>query len=179
MKTRRILMLIAGLAAAATLTLAAAACNDDDDSDDGDNGDATSTPAPDGITVGDLVITEPSSRGAPDRGAVFFTVENGGDTDDALIAAGTEVASTVELHETVTEGASTMMRPVDKIDVPAGGSTVLESGGLHVMLTDLTTELTMGDEITVELEFENAGKVELTVEVSDYSNETMAPEGGM
>jgi copper(I)-binding protein len=83
----------------------------------------------------------------------------------------------VELHETVTEGASTMMRPIDQIDVPAGGQAVLEPGGLHIMLVDPAEEITMGDTVRVTLEFEKAGSVEIEATVTSYSASPMPMEG--
>jgi copper(I)-binding protein len=175
----------AGLAVAA-IAFSAAACGDDDDDDDG--ADATQTmeatsPAEDGaepVTAGDLTITNVSARGAIDRGAVFFTVTNEGSADDAIIGAETEAAEKAELHETVTEGASTMMQPVDKIDVPSGGEAILEQGGLHVMLIDPTMELAVGEVIGLTIIFENAGPVDLEAEIMSYSDEPMpSMEGGM
>ncbi|MEO6197304.1 MAG: copper chaperone PCu(A)C [Dehalococcoidia bacterium] len=178
MSKKRILILMAGLVAVATLAVGGAACNDDED----DGGMASETPTADTeeITAGDLTITEPFARAMMDRGAVYFTVANDGEEDDAIVGASADVAATVELHETVTEGASTKMQPVEQIDVLAGGETTLEPGGLHVMLTELTESLAMGDEFTVEIEFERAGTVEFQVEVMSYTEETMgAEEGGM
>jgi hypothetical protein len=170
----RIVTILLGLLVTLAVTFTAAACGDDDDDDDADGG--TSTPASTegaAVTVGDLEITGPFARGAIDRGAVFFTVTNMGTEDDALIAAKSPAADTVELHETVTEGSSSMMRQVDQIDVPAGGEAVLEPGGLHVMLLDLTGELAKGDMISITLEFENAGTAEIEAKVMEYSDEPM------
>lgn len=170
---KRSLLFMAGLVAIGLIAIGAAACNDDDD-DGGDDGGSAE------ITVGDLTIKEPFSRMTMDRGAVFFVVKNGGDEDDAIVGASTDAADTVELHETVTEGASTKMQQVEQIDVAAGEETALEPGGLHVMMMDLTGELALGDTFEVEIEFQNAGKVTFDVEVTDYVEETMpAEEGGM
>jgi copper(I)-binding protein len=174
MDRKRILIFMAGLLAIGTIVIGAAACSDDDDDDGDDDGGSTE------ITVGDLTITEPFSRMTMDRGAVFFVVKNEGTEDDAIVSASTDAADTVELHETVTEGASTKMQQVPQIDVAAGEETTLEPGGLHVMMMDLTSEMAMGDTFEVEIEFENAGKVAFEVQVTDYAEETMpAEEGGM
>lgn len=159
-----LLIAIAGLLAVA---LAAAACGDDDDGDDG-NGDATPTPASEEITAGDLTIEGPFARGALDNGAVFFTITNNGAEDDTLISASSNVSDTTELHETVTEGAESAMRPVEGIDIPAGGTTVLEPGGLHVMLLDLSQELNLEDQVEVTLAFEKAGEVTFDAVVTMY-----------
>ena len=179
MKANRFLTLIAGGIAVAALAAFAVACGGDDDDDTGagsPTAEATATPeaTSEPITIGDITINEPFARAALDRGSVYFTVENTGTEDDALIGASSDIAGTVELHQTVTEGASTMMKPVDKIVVPAGETTTLKPGGLHVMMTELTRELKMDDTFSVTLEFEKAGSVDLEVTVTSYTEETMS-----
>lgn len=170
--------LIFALTAVALLSLLLAACGDDDE-----NGGASPTSAESptstqsggqpAATIGDLEIMAPFARGTLDRGAVFFTVVNNGDTDDALVAANADIAGRTELHETIMQDGQAMMQPVDQINVPAGGEAVLEPGGLHVMLLDLPEPLEVGQTFPVTLTFENAGEVELTVEVTSYSDEPM------
>jgi copper(I)-binding protein len=159
---------------AAALLIGAACGNDDDDAaTPTGTPQATATPADEGVTIGDLIITGPFARGAIDRGAVFFTVSNDGNEADALVGASSAAAASAELHETVTEGASTMMRPIERIEVPAGGEAVLEPGGLHVMLIDPVEELAMGDTVQVTLEFETAGTVEIEATVTSYNESSM------
>jgi copper(I)-binding protein len=67
------------------------------------------------------------------------------------------------LHTTIKEGDVMRMRQVQSIDVPAGGSTELRPGGLHVMLIGLAQPLVQGTKIPLTLSFERAGTV--TVEV--------------
>jgi copper(I)-binding protein len=166
--------------------LVGGACGDDDIEEEDTSTaapttqEATATAAatePGVTTLGDLSISGPFARGALDRGAVFFTVTNTGEEDDALIGATSDVAATVELHETVMEGGSTMMRPVERIVVPAGGNAVLEPGGLHVMLTDPEDDIEMGDTVRVALEFEHAGSVEIEAMVTSYNASPMPMEG--
>lgn len=176
MRASRILV----VAIAVVLLVVGAACGDDDTDETTVTPGASETPAPtesNVTTIGDLTIAEPFARGAIDRGAVFFTVTNDGQEDDALVGATSDFAQTVELHETVTEGASTMMRPVDQIDVPAGGQAVLEPGGLHIMLVDPAEEISMGDTVRVTLEFEKAGSVEIEAIVTSYNTSPMPVEG--
>ncbi len=173
LKTIAAALLIAGVAAFAV------SCGGDDD-DDAPTPTPEATPTPmatvQPVTLGDLTIKAPFSRAALDRGGVFFTVENAGSEDDALIGASSDAAGKVELHETVTEGASTMMRPIERIEIPAGGTATLKPGGLHVMLTELTRGLQMGDTFTLTLEFEKAGSVDIEATVTAYTEETMGSD---
>ena len=97
------------------------------------------------------------------NGAAYLIIENHSRQDDALLAAASDVADAVEIHESMAlEGDMMGMRPVERIDVPAGGSVALEPGGFHVMLIGLRRELREGDTVTLRLTFANAG--EMTVE---------------
>lgn len=113
-----------------------------------------------GISVADARTPVPAGP----NGAVYMTLTNQGDADDRLVAASTDAAVTVELHETQMEGGAMRMQPLDGIDVPADGQAVLEPGGLHVMLIDVD-DLAEGDTIDLTLTFENAGEQQITADV--------------
>jgi len=149
---------IVGLIGTVVLTLlATASCANEDD---------TGTAAG---KVGNLEVTDAYARGVMDGVAVYFTVKNTGDTDDALIEVSTEVAGMAMLHESVTEGVSVRMQAVPEIEVPAQGETTLQPGGHHVMLTDLTVTLNAGDSVELQLVFRQAGTVSIQVPVVPYA----------
>jgi copper(I)-binding protein len=116
-----------------------------------------------------VTVLEAWARPSPmsaGNGAVYMSLANQGDRDDALLAVESDVAEAVELHET-TMGENEVMRmqPVARIDVPAGGSTSLEPGGKHVMLIGLKQELSPGQTITLTLNFERSGPLIVEAEV--------------
>lgn len=128
-----------------------------------------------------LMIEDPYARSATSMstsGAAFMAITNHSDTDDQLIAAATDIAARVELHtHTEDENGVMRMREVEGgIPIPAGETTVLQRGGLHVMLMGLTEGLKQGDEIDVTLTFENAGDMVVSIPVD---NERKASHGGM
>lgn len=103
-------------------------------------------------------------------GAVFMEITNNGDEADTLIAAKTDVAEIVEIHTMVMDGDVMKMKELeDGLEIPAEETVTLESGGYHVMLINLTQDLHDGDEYTLNLEFENAGEVEIDVVVSSQA----------
>ena len=55
--------------------------------------------------------------------------------------------------------------PIDGIEIPAGGSVTLEPGGKHLMVMGLTTDLTVGGTLDLDLVFQNAGTIKVTAEV--------------
>ncbi len=97
-------------------------------------------------------------------GVVYLTLTNEGGTDDRLIGAETEVAQTVELHETTMQGDRMKMRPLPKgVVIPAGRRVELKPGGYHLMLIGLRHALKVGDHFSLVLRFEQSDP--LTVEV--------------
>jgi copper(I)-binding protein len=92
-------------------------------------------------------------------GAVYLTITNTGKEADALVSASSDAARTVELHEVKHEGGVMKMRPVQKIDVPAGGKIEMKPGGYHVMLMGLTHDLKPGEEVPLTLKFERGGEI--------------------
>lgn len=100
-------------------------------------------------------------------GAAFMVLMNKGPEDDRLVAAATDRAKRVELHthKENAEGVMQMLEIEGGIVVPAGGKHVLARGGDHVMLMGLTQGLVQGDMVTLNLTFEKAGDVEITVPV--------------
>lgn len=118
--------------------------------------------------AGDLHIDHPWARAtAPQQpnGAAYFTVANEG-AADRLLEAQSPVADRVELHTHDVDSAGVMrMRQVEAIDLPAGETTALEPGGLHVMLIGLEDHLVEGEAFPLTLVFERAGAVEVEVAV--------------
>jgi copper(I)-binding protein len=92
-------------------------------------------------------------------GAVYVTITNTGKDPDALVSASSDAAQAVELHETKNESGVMKMRPVQKIDVPAGGKIEMKPGGYHVMLLGLKHDLKPGEKVPVTLKFERGGEV--------------------
>jgi copper(I)-binding protein len=100
-------------------------------------------------------------------GAAFMVLVNGGPTDDALVAASSPVATTVELHQTTADASGVMtMAPVPEIPVPAGGKTELAPGGYHVMLIGLTEPLLEGGVVPLTLTFRSGTVIEVQAVVS-------------
>jgi periplasmic copper chaperone A len=107
------------------------------------------------------------SSGHTDGGnsAAYMLLRNSGKETDRLVSATSDVAESVEMHVSQTENDVTTMRPVEFIEVPAGGETELKPGGLHIMLIGLKHELKPGDTVKLTLRFEKAGAVSVEAEV--------------
>jgi periplasmic copper chaperone A len=99
--------------------------------------------------------------------AAYLTIRNRSEESDRLVAATSNAARAVELHQTVEEDGMTRMRRVDGIDVQADESVRLEPGGLHLMLIDVNRRVVRGDSVELRLRFERAGEIEVRAEVRD------------
>ncbi len=128
---------------------------------------------------GDLMIDHPFARASiPDRpGAAYATIKNMGGEDDRLVSARSPKAARVELHTHIMENGVARMRPVEAIDVPAGGTAELKPGGNHIMLFKLDKHLSEGETFPLILSFEKAGDVEVEVNVEAMGSGGMKHEG--
>ncbi|MBX3662381.1 MAG: copper chaperone PCu(A)C [Burkholderiales bacterium] len=99
-----------------------------------------------------------------------------------LVAASSPVAGVAEVHNMRMENGVMRMFPVAGIDIPAGRSVKLASGGYHVMLMQLQKPLNAGDKVPLSLTFELADKkretVELSVEVRDVRGQPVKSHHG-
>lgn len=131
------------------------------------------------VTVGKITITGVSARVVLDNGAVYMTISNAADTPDALVKANASIAGTTELHQTVTEGNTMRMEPVERIEVPAGGQVTLKKGGLHVMMMGVRPGVKVGDKFQLTLQFEKAGPVTFDVTVMEIAESGNGMDSGM
>lgn len=105
-------------------------------------------------------------------GAVFMHIMNMGEEDDQMVSAITTVAKKVELHTHIIEDGVAKMREVEGgFAIPAGGATMLERGGLHVMLMGLTQRFVQGEVISLTLVFEKAGEITIEVPIDNERQE--------
>jgi periplasmic copper chaperone A len=70
-----------------------------------------------------------------------------------LVGVATPAAGTAEVHEMKMEGEVMRMRPVAKVDLPAGKPVEFKPGGYHLMLMDLKQPLKPGAVVPLTLIF--------------------------
>jgi periplasmic copper chaperone A len=130
-----------------------------------------STPAPSHTTH---TASPVAGMGDTGTGAAYLTITNNGDTDDRLIAAASDAAQVVEIHDMVVENeVMSMIHLEEGLPVPAGESVVLEPMSLHIMLISLNESLLPDMTFELTLTFEGAGEVTVPVLVA-----TEKPDGG-
>ncbi len=108
-----------------------------------------------------VTVSDPYVRAMPPgqpTSLAFMGLTNNSDRDIALTNAEGTVAKTLELHTHTMQDGMLQMRKVEKIDLPAKQTVMLETGGLHVMLIGLNHDLKPGDSISLTLVFNDGSK---------------------
>jgi hypothetical protein len=97
--------------------------------------------------------------------AAFMILESA--RDARLVAASSPAAERVEIHATILEGGVAKMRPLPRVDLPAGRPVKLAPGGIHVMLLGLKTPLVAGTTVplTLHVEGRERARVDVMAEV--------------
>lgn len=130
--------------------------------------------------VGELTLNHPWTRATPPKakaGGGFVEIVNNGKDADRLVAASSDVAAKVEIHEmAVTDGVMKMRKMEDGVEIPAGETVALQPGGFHIMFMGLNQPFEEGTRIPVVLTFEKAGDVAVELAVSKMGAKT--PDGG-
>ncbi len=119
-----------------------------------------------------IKIDHPWARESPPtvtNGAVYMTLINESNQPDRLVGASGKVAKTIQLHTHIMENNMMKMRPVEAIEINPGEPTVLQPGGLHIMLLGLEQPLVAGQTFTLNLQFEKAGAIPVEVTVTKES----------
>lgn len=98
--------------------------------------------------------------------AAYMTIKNTGSETDTLVSAACDVANMVQVMNTHMDGDMMSMSDVEGIEIPAGRSIELSSGGYHIMLMDLKEDLKDGGSVSVALVFEKAGTIIVDVPVT-------------
>ena len=103
----------------------------------------------------------------PDRPAGgYLTITGAPGSADALVSARSEVAASVEIHETTADASGmAAMHPIQRLDIPAGGTVRLEPGGYHLMLMGVSVPLVVGETVEITLTFETAGEVTIQAQI--------------
>lgn len=102
--------------------------------------DETAVPAAT-IAVSDARIRTPAA--GMDMTAAYLTLRNETTTAFELVAFESPVTDRIELHTMTQDGDMMRMRRLDRISVAPGETLTLEPGGLHLMIFDLPTPLTV------------------------------------
>ena len=121
-----------------------------------------------GIAVLDAWM-RPTAAG--ENGAIYFVLQNDSREQDELIDVSSNLADSVEMHESsMVMGTDVMeMDQVSSVALDAGSEVAFAPGGLHVMLVDVKNELKVGDVIEITLQFRNHADIPVSVSVAEFA----------
>ena len=121
--------------------------------------------APQGKTI---TVADAWARATPKgstTGVIYMTVINSGQDTERMLGATTPMAEKVQFHSNTNENGVMKMRELTSIEIEAGKKVALKPGGTHAMLVGLKQLLVAGQSFPLTLEFEKAGKIDVTVSV--------------
>ncbi len=121
-----------------------------------------------GTAADAVTVSDPYVRAMPPgqpNSLAFMGLTNGSDQDFTLVGAEGTVSKVLELHTHIMSDGMMQMKKIDKIDLPAGKTVMLETGGLHVMLIGLNQDLKPGDSVSLTLVFNDGSKKQLEAPV--------------
>lgn len=158
--TTRTRTLLVALLLAACAPLALGACGSAESSAQ----EATPTTELDPtLSVADATIDWPAN---PSTAAVRMVVRNGTGSSDALVGVSSPIAGAATVHRSeVDDEGRSVMTAQPRLEIPARSSVTFEPNGLHVMLTGITADLAVGDEVPLTVTFEDAGDVTVSATV--------------
>ena len=126
--------------------------------------------------AGDLQLVHPWSRETPHGAKVaagYVKIVNHGKEADRLLAVTSEISDRAEIHEMGVDDKGVMtMRPVDGLEISAGGTVELKPGGYHIMFLDLKDARKKGEKFAGTLTFEKAGTVNVEFAVDAMGGTT-------
>jgi hypothetical protein len=102
--------------------------------------------------------------------SAYFQIQNKGTTADKLVGVTFSHAKEVQIHEMKMDMDRMMMRQINFIEIPPNGSVELKPGGYHLMLMGLDNPIKEGEQLKMTLQFEKAGKVDVTFSSESMSN---------
>ena len=130
--------------------------------------------------AGSLDISGPYSRATPKGASIaagYVTIKNTGTTVDRLIGGSSDAAAKFEVHEMSMDNGIMKMRPIKGgLEIKPGETVELKPQGLHIMFVGLKKPLKQGDHLKVTLQFEKAGRVNVSFDVQGVG--AQAPGGG-
>lgn len=124
--------------------------------------------------MGELSIEQPWAAPTPagvDVSAGYLVIHNRTSSDDRLLGVTSPRAERVEVHEMTMDGAVMQMRPVESPTIAAGQSLTFGPGGMHLMFNGVAEPFAEGQQIPIQLTFEHAGAIDVTLPVRAASPE--------
>jgi len=122
----------------------------------------------------EITVTEGYIRGLPPgqmTTAAFMRLFNSAGQVIRIQSASSPAAERAEFHRSSHSNGMMSMEALAAVVVPARGELVLEPGGVHLMLINLTAPLREGDSAELTLQLEGGQQLTVTLPVRSVLNE--------
>jgi hypothetical protein len=138
-------------------------------------GSSSSSTSGDPIVVSGAYIHPPVPP--TDTAAAYFTIDNTTSKPDRLVSVESGAGADTALHAMAADGSMTVA--ANGVPVPAHGSVRFTPGGNHVMIEKVYGRLRVGQSVNLELDFANAGSLDISAEVVPLGTDSPTiPSGG-
>jgi len=121
------------------------------------------------IRIEDAWVRLSPVKGEPS--AAYFRIE-GGAEGTKLLGLSSPMVRRVELHESMTTGGMSRMKPLKDVDFDYQGKIRFEPGGKHAMLFGLNKSVIQGSTLALTFAFNVAPPVTVDAEVRGPSGES-------
>lgn len=121
------------------------------------------------VTLAEVLVTDATVREMlPGRSmtAGYFSISNSSTTDAELISASSPQFGSIELHQHSHKDGMMKMEQVQSVKIAAGKQLHFQPGGLHLMMFDAKTSITIGQQIPLRLTFKDGQSIEVQASVS-------------
>jgi copper(I)-binding protein len=98
----------------------------------------------------------------------YLVLANAEPAPDTLVQLSGPEVGDASMHGVRREGVSSVMYPIDQLEIPARGRVSMRPGGVHIMMSELAREITVGDTIALDLRLARAGQLTVRVPVVPY-----------
>ncbi|MDB5808876.1 MAG: hypothetical protein JWN94_998 [Betaproteobacteria bacterium] len=118
------------------------------------------------VAAADVTVSDAWVRAtAPGQtvGGAYFKIQSA--QTAYLVGASSTAAKVVEVHQMSLENNVMKMRPLPRLELPAGSAVELKPGGYHLMMMGITRPLVKGDKVDLKLIVEDKTGRRQTVDV--------------
>ena len=97
--------------------------------------------------------------------AAYLLLINESEEPRTIVGARSDVANTVEIHESLEVDGMSQMRMRDRIELGPGARVELKPAGLHLMLIGLKQPLAEGQQVPVAFQLDDGASFSATLPV--------------
>jgi copper(I)-binding protein len=119
--------------------------------------------------AGDIAVVSgwayPSVSG---MSGAYLVLENDGEHPDTVLGLSGEGVGDASMHGVERRGVESRMVPLEKLPIAPRGRVAMKPGGMHIMLTELSHDLRMGDTLALQVDLARGGRVMVRLVVLPY-----------